>query len=83
MKIHTEFFIGENQWRNGNGQINKNQLRDAYRQFLTSKGEQWEYKLEDLLEVARNYRGPQEIQKNKEDAEFYLKMKEMASYGNW
>lgn len=74
MKIQTEFFQGENQFRNGNGEINKNILRDAYRQFLTSKNLPWEYRLEDLIEEARKYRGPQEVANLNADAEWYNKM---------
>ena len=74
MKIHTEFFQGENQFRNGNGDINKNILRESYRKFLTANGLSWEYRLDDLIEEARKYRGPQEISDMKAEAEWHNKM---------
>lgn len=72
MKIHTEFFQGENKYRNGNGEINKNQLREDYRKFLTANSLPWEYKIEELVSSAKLYQGPLEKKRIQEDNDFYV-----------
>lgn len=76
MKIHTEFFQGENKYRNGNGDINRHILRDDYRKFLTANGIPWEYSWDELIAAADAYKGPIEqeawVKQLKEEHDFYV-----------
>lgn len=59
--IHTNFFTGENKYRNGN-QIMRNVLHKDYKYFLYVNKLPSAYNKADLEKATREYKGPKELE---------------------